>query len=409
MLRLLSLFTLLFFSCQNTADFNLKITPIPLPIAQNCMFPNLTSTANDDLLLSWIYEPDSITYLQTAQYKNGKWKEIQTAAQGTDWFVNWADFPAISQQADGTVLTHFLPKNSDETYGYDVAIIRSTNDGKEKLPPITPHRDSTATEHGFVSCFNVEKDKTGIVWLDGRNYAKAKNEAAHGHDHGGTEAEMTLRFATINTAGKIADAAEIDPRVCSCCQTDAANFLDGTIVVYRDRSEKEIRDISYLIYQNGQWSQPQAVHHDGWQIAGCPVNGPAVAASDQQIAVAWYTEADDNPRVLLSVSDDIKNGFGAPIQMNEQPTIGRVDVQFIDDNQLLVSYLEKENEQAFLKIKRLNTDLEVLETISVAPYDAARSSGFPRMTRSTDGVYLAWTEAGEVPQIKLVKLTLTSK
>ena len=52
---------------------------------------------------------------------------------------------------------------------------------------------------------------------------------------------------------------------------------DGPVVVYRDRSEQEIRDISIVRLHDGKWSQPSSVFEDNWKINGCPVNGLSFA------------------------------------------------------------------------------------------------------------------------------------
>ena len=36
-----------------------------------------------------------------------------------------------------------------------------------------------------------------------------------------------------------------------------------------------------------------AVYNDGWKIAACPVNGPAVAANGKRVALAWFTAPND--------------------------------------------------------------------------------------------------------------------
>jgi hypothetical protein len=45
--------------------------------------------------------------------------------------------------------------------------------------------------------------------------------------------------------------ALLDGRVCECCQTSSASTPDGMAVVYRDRSEKEVRDISIALRMTG--------------------------------------------------------------------------------------------------------------------------------------------------------------
>ena len=71
----------------------------------------------------------------------------------------------------------------------------------------------------------------------------------------------------------------VDGDACSCCSTDMAETVDGPVAVYRDHDAGEIRDISIVRRVDGKWTAPAPVHRDGWMIAGCPTNGPAVAAS----------------------------------------------------------------------------------------------------------------------------------
>jgi len=103
---------------------------------------------------------------------------------------------------------------------------------------------------------------------------------------------MTLRTAQITASGIIEGETLLDPRVCDCCPTATVLCPDGSVLVaYRDRSEEEVRDIAVTRYKGGAWSTPRVVHRDEWKIAGCPVNGPALAVSDSLVALAWFTMA----------------------------------------------------------------------------------------------------------------------
>ena len=98
-----------------------------------------------------------------------------------------------------------------------------------------PHTDGINAEHGFVSLLPTPEGKTFAVWLDGRHTKKEEINA------------MTLRSAEIDKDGKLSNEVELDGRVCDCCQTGATWTKKGPIVVYRDRSEDEIRDIAIRI------------------------------------------------------------------------------------------------------------------------------------------------------------------
>jgi len=89
--------------------------------------------------------------LKFSHWKARGWSRPRQIAQGDNWFVNWADFPSLSALADGTLVAHWLQKSSAGTYSYDVKLSLSHNRGRTWSKPVSPHRDGTPTEHGFVS------------------------------------------------------------------------------------------------------------------------------------------------------------------------------------------------------------------------------------------------------------------
>ena len=146
------------------------------------------------------------------------------------------------------------------------------------------------------------------LWLDGRNYAAT---GAFASGDAASDA-MQLHTTILDADGSLSDSTLLDARTCTCCQTSAVVTDSGKVlVVYRDRSEDEIRDISILRMVDGVWSQPVSVSRDGWQIEGRPVNGPAIDSKGRRAVVAWFTAADNLPKVKLAFSDDEGESFGA--------------------------------------------------------------------------------------------------
>ena len=156
---------------------------------------------------------------------------------------------------------------------------------------------------------------------------------------------------------------------------------EGPVVVYRDRSEaeKEIRDISIVRLKGSKWSAPRPVFQDGWQLNGCPVNGPAVAAAGRRVAVAWFTGADKTSRVKLAFSSDAGETFGQPIAVDDGNPAGRVDVLLLDDGSAMVCWLEKLPDGGAVRVRRVRPDGKLDEAVTVAPSGTARSNGFPQM------------------------------
>jgi len=70
---------------------------------------------------------------------------------------------------------------------------------------------------------------------------------------------------------------------------------------------------------DGAWANPVATGAEGWEIEGCPVNGPAIAAAGDRVAVAWFTAAGDTPRVRFASSTDGAASFGPAKTWNGCP------------------------------------------------------------------------------------------
>lgn len=373
---------------------------IASPAGPGSSTPTVHTTSEGAMLLSWV-EPlaEGRHALRFAQLEHDVWSAPKTIAQGEDWFVNWADFPSLIALDDGTLAAHYLAKSGEGRFAYDVHVTQSLDSGQTWSPSVIPHTDGTQTEHGFVSMLPSSDGRLFAAWLDGRN-------TGGGHDGHGARGAMTLRAATLDHAGTLSGETLLDERICDCCQTSAARTTNGLLVAYRDRSDEEIRDIAVVRWQSGTWSAPQTVYEDRWHIAGCPVNGPSVAAAGEQVALAWFTAAQDTPRVKLSFSTDEGQSFGAPVQIDDGRPLGRIDTVILPDGSALVSWVEKTDSGAEIRIRRVHPDGTLDASSVVAATSAARASGFPRMARNGNAIYIAWTEAGHPSSIHTAVATL---
>lgn len=375
------------------------------PAALGSTTPNLAVAADGRIYMSWLEPADTAGRyaLRFAVLDPGdptRWSAPQTIRTGSDFFVNWADFPSIRVLDGGLLATHWLQRTGRGSYAYGVRIAISRDGGKRWSTPIMPHRDSSETEHGFVTLW-PERDGLGAAWLDGRKFKK------EGHD---AHNEMMLVSTTVRPNGVLGRELRLDERTCDCCQNAAAATADGPVVVYRDRSAGEIRDIYVTRRVHGAWTAGVPVHADNWKIAACPVNGPAIAASSRRVAVAWFTAANDTPRVKMAFSSNAGASFGSPVVVDDGNPAGRVDVAVLPDGGALVSWIERSGgEAAEVRARRIDASGRRGRAVTIAVGSAARASGFPRMavTRRGSNVVFAWTAPGRPSAIRVARARLS--
>ena len=355
-------------------------TSVPSPAADGAAQPNLATDSRGRVWLSWL-EPRAGGghRLRLASLNGTRWSEPTTITEGSTLLANWADFPSVFIAADGTMAVHWLERGAGKPYG--IRVRTSADSGRTWTPAISPHSDSSAGEFGFVSFYDAPGGGVGMVWLDGRGMS----------GHGGGHGSMALRATTIRK-GAGGEQAVLDPRVCECCQTSAARTQDAVLVVYRDRSDKEIRDTSIVRFAGGKWSSPSTVHADNWEINGCPVNGPVVTASGNAAAVAWFTGVGDAPKTLIAFSADAGRTFGDAIPVQSGPTLGRIAMIMPSPGRVLVSSLERANPGARLVLRDVRRDGRASAPVEIAAATPDRTGGFARLARTGSKLVVAWTD-----------------
>lgn len=383
--------------CSTDRSANTKmihLTSINSPATSPAGEPFLFTDAQDHVYLSWIEKQDTVNYFKFSRLENDQWTEPTTIASGSSWFVNWADYPMMAVNGDN-FLAYYLERSGTSTYAYDVALLKSL-DGKDWSKPFLLNTDNKEAEHGFVTILPYG-DNFFVTWLDGRNTVIENMEVDH---HSGHQGAMSLLAAVIDTNGNRLNEWELDNKTCDCCQTTAAITSNGPVVVYRDRSDEEIRDISIVRLIDNEWTKPQPVHEDQWKIEGCPVNGPRISNYENTLAVAWFTAASDSAHVNVSFSSDGGATFYKPVRIDGGETIGRVDIAMLDRDRAMVSWMEGSK----IKARIVNKDGTMGKTIEVANSSGTRSSGFPQMTKSGEKLIFAWTD-DENKNIQTLEIT----
>ncbi len=362
----------------------LTIVAIDNPAVVGSASPGLTVSPSGTVYLSWQERnPDSTLVLRyvTRGATDKTWSAVHDVNTGRNMLASATDVPSVHELPNGGLVAVW--RGSHGEAGYDIVMAHSEDQGGTWSAPKAPHSDVTPTEHGFVSWLQLG-DSTGMVFLDGRLNAD-KDKAKHA-----TQLTVAM-FDKMNNTGK---EFVIDPLICDCCHTSSAVVPGGAVVVYRNRTEGEIRDISVIRIADNKWRAPVSVHDDNWNISGCPVNGPSVSAIGENVAVAWFTAANDSARVRVAFSSDTTNTFGAPIEVNEGFPDGKVGVVLKNSNEAIVSWIERRDKMAVLRARVIHRDGTRGAVQDVADLgEDKRAGGAPKLVKAGGKILIAWTDA----------------
>lgn len=388
--------------CNRDSGYLVELEALAVPAAPGSLAPAWSVTPKGEALLSWQMQDQRVTELKFARFAKERWSEPRTIASGDNWFVNWADFPSMLALDEERLVAHWLERSGPGTYAYDVHLTRSLDGGATWQPLGKAHDDGLQTEHGFVALYPyldaVGVREAGLVWLDGRHMTP-------GDHHGG----MSLRHARLTGDGSLTEQEELDPLTCDCCQTAAIASGADVLVAYRDRSEEEIRDIRLLRRTDAGWQDQGLIREDGWEIPGCPVNGPALAAEQEHVAIAWFSAASGQPRVRAGISSDHGRRFKL-IEIEDEEPEGRVDVALLGEL-FAVSWLSKAGGGGRLRLQVFDLDGNPRSLPQdLVKVTASRAAGFPRLLAADGQLLLAWTEVTDVAkQVHAARLVLTAR
>ena len=363
-------------------DWTLAVESLSSPAGEQSSAPQLTSEG-DRIFLSWMERAGPRAALKFAERTASGWSNPRSVTSGTDLLVNAADVPSVRALADGVLAAHWLQNNGPDPEAYNLLLAWSKDGGTTWSRPASPHHDGTKTQHGFASLYPAPGGGLGVVWLDGR---ATSPDSAHPTDN------MSLRAAVYSKSGTELSETGIRGRVCDCCPTSVATTSDGPIVAFRNRTDKEVRDIFVTRLVAGHWSTPAAVHNDGWRIEACPVNGPAISARTRDVVVAWFSALKDQGHVFAAFSHDAGITFGPPTRIDDVAAVGHAGVQLLKDGSAAVSWIEFANQRSQFSVRRIEANGSRSAAVKVAGTGEERVAGSPRVVGDHDGLVFAWTE-----------------
>jgi hypothetical protein len=359
-----------------------NFSEISNPAAAGSRSPSLSATPKGDVILSWLEPSGGEQALRFSARSKSVWSSVETVIRRPDFDVYAEAPPSVLALENGSILAVWAQKlkGTAKWPGNYLYTAASQDGGKTWSPPARIHSDSSNSEHSFSSIAATGRDRATVIWLDARDY-----ESQH---------RYRLMAATLNFKGEVTGEKTIDNDTCTCCPTAFIATPTGGVAAYRGHSPQELRDIKVARLTGGVWEATRSVHNDNWHINGCPVNGPALSANKDRLAVLWFTGRDDQPQVEMAFSADFGKTFQAPRILDsakkDSRPVGHVGVSMLKDRNAVAVWLRQTSADAELVAQRVSRNGP--ESVPfVLARGTVRGLGYPRLQRIGESVMVCWS------------------
>ncbi len=140
------------------------------------------------------------------------------------------------------------------------------------------------------------------------------------------------------------------PQVPTGAEGGSLTFPDGTVLaVYRQGEGAQYADpFSLHRNQEGAWSEPRAVGRERWLASAGARTFLSLSSFAPRATVAWYTEADQEPRILVSQTPDAGQRWTAAMRADIGRPEGRLSQVTLSDGSILLCWLELPGDDASL-------------------------------------------------------------
>ena len=358
----------------------IKFDPVSNPSAMGSLQAHWGIAPDGSPLLSWVEAANGSYTLRYAFRHGSAWSEARTIVEDRHIWRHPAELPESVSLSDGTMLAHWVEKGKESSDAEDI-FVSSSRDGIHWSEPVMAHHDHSPVQHGLASMVASGPREASIFWL----------QALKGED-----GPVSLMRTIVGADGKEIKEEDLDSDVCSCCPTSTVKTSKGLLVAYRDHTPQDIRDIAVLRFENGKWSTSRILNPDKWQINACPVNAASASAKNERVAIAWYTEANDNPRVQIIFSSDAGTTFGKPIVVSSHDAQGYASTALTDDG-AFVSWIE-EGERSARVLARFVSSAGTAGPVAQIAEGSRQSLGYPQLLHAGNETWIAW---GDSPKAKL--------
>lgn len=383
---------ILWMACQPGQRSDLPVTGAPVEVSQpeteaSCVY--LSGDESGDPVMSWV-EVDSsggkILRISFWDEETGAFSEAISFSLPDHTSVHEEGMPKTAVKGDGTLMVFFEVSVSSphSKWGVsDIWYVSSSDRGGRwtvagSVFPDKPENSSVS----FSGVARLADGEIGIGWL-----GTAPDPDATGRP---------VYFARTTGGEKFGEPVLVDPSACECCRVAVSASEDGKVTVaYRDLLPESVRDISMAVSRDGgaYFDSPVPFSGDGWQVDGCPHNGPSVTMGDERIRAAWFTNGSE-PGVHLAEMDVTGEVISRKLLSSSAQF---VQIAGLESGEIAVVYNEDyEKEERLLsriRLARIAGEITEYQEVTLPEARAAYPVVHPAGEKQ---IVVAWREEGKI-------------
>ncbi|HRP55848.1 sialidase family protein [Agriterribacter sp.] len=245
--------------------------------------PYLTRDDKNNIVLSWIKQKDSATFVFCYAVSEDEGKTFNNPIEipgSANVHPHGENMPKVIFKPSGEVIAVWGAANPNPQNAYSglVYYARSFDKGKTWTAPVSLTKDTASFDQRYFDVALLPGGEAGIVWLDNRKQSQKEGSG--------------LYYAVTKGNNGFEHEQLISEPCCPCCRTDL--FIDkkeNIHVLYRAIINDSIRDMVHIVStdKGHSFSLPKRISEDNWVISGCPHTGPAMTENREGLHFTWFS------------------------------------------------------------------------------------------------------------------------
>ncbi|MEM8526643.1 MAG: hypothetical protein AAGG68_18515 [Bacteroidota bacterium] len=300
--------------------------------------------------------------------------------------VNEVDAPqliAFPNDRKNLLASWLESNNSRNIYDHHLLFSLSKNESKQWKSPFMPYEGEIPSFYGLARFVPLENGRLLAIWMDGRDTKKEIEDT--GRYFPKMDGKMAIYAREIDDKGNKYDEHLLTTEMMPLCPFDAVNTSKGTVLAYRNAQN----NLTIQRYEKETWTTPEIVKKDKWATRAT-IEVPAVAALDNQVALAWLTKSDGQAVFQLAHSEDAGEVFKMVLSQQKEQLHGGIDIVWINSKQLCAVWLEKRENQVVLVLTHLDLSGNILRQEELVKLPMSATQSKPILVKNEEELLIAW-------------------